>query len=67
MPHLILLLQFILLKPANEERIFGKILNYQITLANRLSRALSGRQENPALENFILDQTIKCLADLRRM
>ena len=23
---------------SNEERIFGKILNYQITLANRLSR-----------------------------
>ena len=28
------------------ERIFGKMLNYQITLANRLSRALSGGQEN---------------------
>ena len=52
---------------SNEERIFGKILNYQITLANRLSRALRGGQENPALENFILDETMKCLADLRRM
>ena len=52
---------------SNEERIFGKILNYQITLANRLSRALRGGQENPALENFILGETMKCLADLRRM
>ena len=51
----------------NEERIFGKILNYQITLANRLSRAFSGGQENPALQNYILDETMKCLADLRRM
>ena len=51
----------------NEERIFGKNLNYQITLANRLSRAFSGGQENLALQNYILDETIKFLADLRRM
>ena len=52
---------------SNGEWIFGKILNYQITLANRLSRALSGGQENPALENFIFNETLKCLVDLRRM
>ena len=49
---------------SNEERIFEKILNYQITFANRLSRALSDGQENAALEFFILDETIKCLPDL---
>ena len=52
---------------SNGEWIFEKILNYQITLANRLSRALSGGQENPALENFIFNETLKCLVDLRRM
>ena len=43
------------------------MLNNQITLANRLLRALSGGQENAVLEFFILDETIKCLPDLRRM
>ena len=52
---------------SNEEKIFEKILNYQINLANRLSRALSGGQENAVLEFFILDETIKCLPDLSRM
>ena len=49
---------------SNEERIFEKILNYQITFANRLSGALSDGQENAVLEFFILDETIKCLPDL---
>ena len=51
----------------NEERIFGKILNYKITLPNRLSRALSGWLENPVLEHFIFNETLKCLVDLRIM
>ena len=45
---------------SNGESIFGKMLNYQITLANRLSKTLSGGQENPVLGIFILDETIKC-------
>ena len=44
---------------SNGESIFGKMLNYQITLANRLSKTLGG-QENPVLGIFILDETIKC-------
>ena len=45
---------------SNGESIFGKMLNYQITLANWLSKTLSGGHENPVLGIFILDETIKC-------
>ena len=49
------------------ERIVEQMLNVELLLAKRLSRALSNRQENPVLENFIMGKTLKCLDELNRM
>ena len=50
--------------PTNEEKIVESLLNYQIILAKRLSKAFSNGQENPVLENFLLNEVLKCLLDL---
>lgn len=51
----------------NEERIIGRMLNYQIILVKRLSKAFGNRQENPTVENFILNEILKCLEDLNKI
>ena len=48
-------------------RIVDSIVNYQLSLEERLSRKLSNGQENPAFENFILSETLKYLVDLNTM
>ena len=50
--------------PTNEEKIVESLLNYQIILAKRLLKAFSNGQENPVLENFLLNEILKCLVDL---
>ena len=50
-----------------KDRILDSLVNYQLALAKRLSRKLSNRQENPALENFILSENLKCLDDLNKI
>ena len=39
------------------------MLNLELLLAKRLSRALSKGQENPTLENVIMGETLKCLEE----
>ena len=50
-----------------KDRILDSLVNYQLALAKRLSRKLSNRQENPALENFILSEILKGLDDLNKI
>ena len=50
-----------------QERIVEQMLNLELLLAKRLSRALSNGQENPTLENVIMGETLKCLEELNRM
>ena len=49
-----------------QERIVEHMLNLELLLAKRLLRVLSNRQENPALENVILYEKLKCVDDLNR-
>ena len=39
------------------------MLNLELLLPKKLSRALSNRQENPTLENVVMDETLKCLEE----
>ena len=49
-----------------QERIVEQMLNLELLLAKRLSRALSNGQENPTLENVIMGETLKCLEEWNR-
>lgn len=55
-----------MLTSRTSEFLFWSMKVNKLALAKSLSRKFSKGKENPALENFILSETLKCIYDLNK-